>query len=134
MTTKKCHKCKQNLEESVYFYNGKNHTTCFSCAEKRRNRKHFCKTCGIRASFNYEGETYGIYCKNHSSPNMVDIKNPKCIVCKKLLPTYNKPEETKATHCSKCADSDMEDIKHPKCIVCKKLTPNFNKPLFATHK
>lgn len=35
MTTTKCHKCKQNLEESVYFYNGKNHTTCFSCAEKR---------------------------------------------------------------------------------------------------
>ena len=135
MTTNKCHQCKRDLEESVYFYNGKNHKTCFSCAEKRRNRKNFCKTCGIGARFNFENEIYGIYCKKHSSPNMIDIKHPKCIVCKKTQPNFNKPGETKATHCSKCADPDMEDIKSLKCIVCKKTRPNFNKPgeTKATH-
>jgi hypothetical protein len=131
----RCRQCKRVLDKDRFFYNGKDHTTCFACSKKNNIRKNFCKTCGIRANFNYVGETCGIYCSKCAEPDMVDIISPKCIVCKKTRPTFNKPGETKATHCSKCADPDMEDIKNPKCIVCKKTRPNYNKPgeTKATH-
>ena len=120
METKSCRQCKRTLNKDVFFYNGKDHTTCFSCSKLRSNPKNICKTCGIRACFNKEGETIGIYCKKHSSPDMVDVIHPKCIKCKKTRPSYNKEGETKALYCKKCAEPDMIDVKHPKCITCKK--------------
>ena len=59
---------------------------------------------------------------------MIDIKNPKCIVCKIKIPTFNLPGEKTATHCGICRLENMIDIKHPKCIVCKIKQPNFNLP------
>ena len=121
MTTKQnCTQCKRLLDPNVFFYNDKNHTTCFSCSKKRINKQNICEVCGIRARYNYSEKIFGISCKKHSKPDMVDIKNPKCIVCKKTRPSYNYQGETKATHCKACSLPDMVDIKHPKCIVCKK--------------
>ena len=89
-----------------FFYNGKDHTTCFSCAESRKNRKNVCKECGIRARYNLPGETIGIYCKKHSSPDMIVVKSPKCISCKKKGISYGIPGK-KATHCFACADKSI---------------------------
>jgi len=59
---------------------------------------------------------------------MEDIKNRKCIVCKKKQPGFAKPGDKVAKHCGDCKLEGMEDIKHPKCIVCKKKIPGFAKP------
>ena len=66
---------------------------------------------------------------------MIDIKHPKCIVCKITRPNFNLPGEKTPTHCSKCKLENMIDIKHPKCIVCKLKIPLFNLPgeTKATH-
>jgi hypothetical protein len=46
---------------------------------------------------------------------MINIKDPKCIVCNEKIPNYAMPGETKAKHCVGCKLKDMIDIKHPKC-------------------
>ena len=46
---------------------------------------------------------------------MVNIKHPKCIVCKLKIPVFNLPGETKATHCSGCKLENMVNIISPKC-------------------
>ena len=46
---------------------------------------------------------------------MVDIKSPKCILCKKKQPSFNYEGEVKATHCGGCSLTNMVDIKSPKC-------------------
>jgi len=50
---------------------------------------------------------------------MINVINPKCILCKTTIPNYNYEGEPKETHCSSCKLPDMIDIKHRKCIVCK---------------
>jgi hypothetical protein len=127
-TTKICTRCAIKLKNDRFYYNGKDHTYCFSCAEKRTTVKNKCQTCGIRAIYNIPGETFGISCKKHSTPNMVDVKNPKCITCRKKQSTFNKPGETKGLYCADCAEPNMVDVKHPKCITCRKKIPHFNKP------
>ena len=128
METSKCRQCKRKLKEDVFFYNGKTHTTCFSCSKTRVNRKNVCLTCGIRASFNRSGETFGKFCKKHSEPGMVDVKSKKCITCKIKQPVFNNPNKTKALYCAKCALPGMVDIKNKKCITCKIKRPVFNNP------
>jgi hypothetical protein len=53
--------------------------------------------CRIRAIYNNEGETRGMYCFTHKKDNMVDIINKLCIHpgCKKR-PTYNIKGEKKS--------------------------------------
>ena len=127
-TENKCRQCKRTLPNNKYFYNGKNHKTCFSCSQKTSKiSKNICLTCGIRARYNYKGEELGIYCKNHSLADMVDIKHPKCIICKVKQPTFNNEGETTALYCKECSLPDMVDIKSTKCIICKKKNPTFNK-------
>ena len=43
---------------------------CIKCKDKRPN-------------YNKPGETKALYCSGCADANMVDIKNPKCIKCKK---------------------------------------------------
>ena len=38
----KCSQCKRELQDSVFFYNDKNHTTCFSCYERRKKKTNYC--------------------------------------------------------------------------------------------
>jgi hypothetical protein len=126
--TKKCGRCNVLLNNEKFFYNGKDHKCCFSCNNKRSNRKNICKTCGINACFNFKDKTFGIYCKDCSEPGMINVKSLKCIKCKKTRPVYNKPGETKALYCKGCSEPDMIDVKNPKCIKCKKTRPVYNKP------
>jgi hypothetical protein len=37
-----------------------------------------CQICGIRAIYNIEGESFGIYCNTHRDPGMQDIINRPC--------------------------------------------------------
>jgi len=127
-TTKRCTRCAIDLNNDRFYYNGKDHTYCFACAEKRTTAKNKCQTCGIRAIYNIPGETNGISCKKHSTSTMVDVKNLKCIKCQTKQPNFNKPGETKALYCAECKEDGMIDVKHPKCIKCQTKQPSFNKP------
>ena len=35
--------------------------------------------CNIRPTFNIEGQTKGLYCSQHKSKEMIDVKNKTCI-------------------------------------------------------
>ena len=37
--------------------------------------KNHCRICGIRASFNIEGESTGLYCTSHKKAGMVNVKD-----------------------------------------------------------
>ena len=116
----KCGRCCVLLHNEKFFYNGKIHKCCFSCNNKRSNPKNICKTCGIRARYNFKNNTIGIYCKKHSKPGMVNVKNHKCIDCKEKHPVFNNPGETKGLYCKDCSKPGMVDIKHPKCHCGKR--------------
>ena len=124
----KCGRCNVFLNNEKFFYNGKTHKCCFSCNNKRSNRKNICKTCGIRASFNFEGNNIGIYCSKCAEPGMVDVVHPRCKAegCKKR-PNFNFEGEPKGLYCSKCAEPGMVDVVSPKCkaVGCS-TRPTFN--------
>ena len=122
----KCSQCKRDVQDITFFYNNKNHTTCFSCYERRKKTNNYCSECGIRASFNFPGTTNGIRCKKHSLPSMIDVKNKKCR-CGKKTPYFNYPEEKKAICCVDCKDPGMVDVKSKKCR-CGQKRPYFNYP------
>ena len=85
-----------------------------------------CSVCSVRASFNFDGKKKGFRCFKHKEINMIDVKNKKCIVCKKKQPCFNLENETSSTHCSDCKEINMVNIKNKKCIICKKKQPTFN--------
>ena len=126
--TKKCGRCNVVLNNDKFFYNGKDHKCCFSCNNKRSNRKNICKTCSINACFNFKDQTFGIYCKTHSEPGMINVKDPKCIKCKKTQPVFNKPGETKALYCKDCSEPGMINVISRMCIICNNTRPGYNKP------
>ena len=122
----KCGQCKQSLIDTVFFYNNKSHTTCFSCSKIRISKKNVCSICGIRAIYNITGETIGIRCSSHREPTMINVISPKCVTCKIKNPSFNHIGETKALYCRGCALPNMVDIKSPKCVTCKVKQPAFN--------
>jgi len=73
--------------------------------------------CQKKSTFNYEGETKGLYCGKHRLANMVDIKHPRCIYdgCKKH-PSQNFIGEKKPLYCSKHALESMENVITPRCL------------------
>ena len=84
--------------------------------------------CEKQAIFNIEGEKNGLYCADHKTEEMIDVKNKTCdiIGCKKR-PTFNIEGEIKAHFCAKHKKEGMIDVIHKKCdiIGCKK-RPYFN--------
>jgi nitrate/TMAO reductase-like tetraheme cytochrome c subunit len=75
--------------------------------------------CKKQPTFNYEGESTGIYCAEHKKNEMVDVKNPSCKDCKKR-PSFNYEGETKAIYCAEHKKNNMIDIRKTTCIDCKK--------------
>jgi len=75
--------------------------------------------CKKQSTFNYEGETKGIYCVEHKKSEMVDVKNPSCKDCKKR-PSFNYEGETKAIYCAEHKKDNMIDIRKKTCKDCKK--------------
>ena len=123
-----CTSCKQNLNIFEFTFDNKIYSTCNICRNKKseKRKKNTCDICGIRAIFNFDNNSYGIKCFTHKEIGMIDIKNPKCIVCKTKRSSFNYENESKATHCKECSLNGMIDIKNPKCIVCKTKYPSFN--------
>ena len=82
--------------------------------------------CKKYSIFNYEGEKEGIYCFEHKKEKMIDVKNKKCIICKKKRPNFNI-EGQKPEYCFEHKKENMIDVTHKKCREqdCKKI-PNFN--------
>jgi hypothetical protein len=109
--------------------NDKLYKVCNNCRKKRNDerRKNICDECGIKGIFNFENQKYGIKCKKHIEPGMIDVINPKCLECKKKNPIFNIEGETKALYCKDCAEPGMIDVVNPKCISCKEKRPNYNK-------
>jgi hypothetical protein len=94
--------------------------------------------CDKSPNFNEVGEKAAIFCKKHKSPEMVDVKTPKCQVCKLKQPRFNYggDDKSKGTHCNDCKLENMIDVVNSKCITCKLKRPSFNvkgqtKPLYC---
>ncbi len=102
---------------------------CKKCAEEKEDFKKMkvlisipkCISdgCNTTPSWGYKEDKKALYCascaKNHpDEAKLSDVKNSKCIQCKKKQPTFgsgNKP-----THCVDCIDkSTMTDARHPIC-------------------
>jgi hypothetical protein len=84
--------------------------------------------CRKKAKFNYEGETQGLYCKDHMLPGMIDVVNKKCehTGCRKR-PKFNYDGEKKGLYCKDHMLPGMVNVKSRKCEHpgCKK-RPYFN--------
>lgn len=133
MAAKKCHNCRKTLDESFFTDDkGKILSKCNNCRVKLFKTSNTCNVCGIRALFNFEGQTDGIKCKKHKDISMINIKTKnntkKCqfLNCKKI-PNFNFEGETLAKFCCQHKEANMINIKTKKCNFqsCKKI-PNFN--------
>jgi hypothetical protein len=73
------------------------------------------KNCTKQAVFNLKGESKGQLCKQHKTPEMIDVVNPKCQYenCFKQ-PCYNYPGEKKGNYCKFHRLEGMIDIKDRK--------------------
>ena len=94
--------------------------------------------CNKRATFNFKGESKGLFCKIHSKEGMIGVTTPTCQHedCNKY-PCFNNEGEKKPLYCQEHAKTNMIDIKHKRCIHegCNKY-PCFNnegekKPLYC---
>ena len=95
-------------------------TTKSGCKEIGCNVKH--------PSFNYMGETKGLYCSTHQLDNMFDIKHPKCksFECK-TRPSFNYDTEISGLYCFTHRLDGMVSMDNRHCLSheCKK-RPSFN--------
>ena len=46
---------------------------------------------------------------------MINLKDPKCIECKKTIPVFGFPTDKIRNYCSKCKKEGMINLKDPKC-------------------
>jgi hypothetical protein len=82
-----------------------------------------CK-CGVRPSYNLQGEKKGICCKKCKTDSMVNIISNKCNCG--FIPTFNEPGETRPICCVKCKTSTMINVNKKKCNCG--ITPSYNIP------
>jgi len=113
---KKCNGCKRQLEEVQFTRKNKIHARCNDCSSKSSCKKNFCETCGIRASFNIQGLTWGRFCSIHKELGMVNVKDP---TCKKdgcnSRPVFNFKGETKGLYCKTHKELGMVNVKDKTC-------------------
>ena len=80
----------------------------------------FCKDCDKRASFNFDGEKFPLYCDSHKSEGMIDIVNKRCVCdgCP-LYAIYNYDGSNSRLFCERHKISGMVKIElHDLCIKC----------------
>lgn len=123
---KKCNGCKKKLEMERFIENNRTYSKCHDCRLKLVKQKNICSVCGVRALYNYDGETVGTRCLTHKEPDMMNVISRRCVICYKKQPVYNNKGEKIATHCGDCKTDDMVNVKQKKCIVCKIKQPSFN--------
>lgn len=123
MVEKYCPNCKKTLDVKEFITEAKPnrlYAKCNYCRNKINSQRHIkknkCEVCGINANFNYEGETFGICCKEHSKIGMIDVKHKRCEFdgCN-TQPSYNLKGETNARFCKQHAEPGMIDIKSKRC-------------------
>lgn len=70
------------------------------------------ENCKMRPIMNFPGKVYGVFCKSHADPKMIQIIFHKCLVsgCN-YLPRYGYPENNEKIFCHVHAESDMIKIK-----------------------
>jgi hypothetical protein len=88
-----------------------------------------CKEIGCmkKPNYNIKGEKEGIYCKDHSTSDMVDVNHKKCIEkdCN-TRPSYNYKGEKQPLYCKTHSKKDMADVISD---ICKEEGCNI-KPMF----
>lgn len=84
--------------------------------------------CTVSPSFNVRDQKKPLFCKEHKTPAMVNVKQRTCEVegCA-TQPTFNVPGSKKSAFCRKHATPDMVDVKSRRCEHpdCTKV-PTFN--------
>ena len=56
---------------------------------------------------------------------MINIKNPKCIICNNIRPIFGMINDKKPQYCKKCKLDGMIDIINRKCLKCNNSEKNF---------
>ena len=84
--------------------------------------------CGKQAIYNVRGEKKGLFCSDHKTPEMVNVKNKTCesAGCEKQ-PAYNVRGTKKGLFCADHKTPEMVDVKHETCesAGCEKI-PAYN--------
>jgi hypothetical protein len=78
----------------------------------------------VQPSFNYPGQTIGIYCVECREPGMINVKCKLCL-CNTSQPSFNYPDKTIGICCAKCKKEGMIDVHNGLC-QCGKVRPSFN--------
>jgi len=85
--------------------------------------------CSVRfPSFNYIGQTKGLYCSRHQLPNMEDVKHPKCKFAGcKTRPSFNYEGQKSGLYCYDHQLDGMSSVDNRHCLEngCK-TRPCFN--------
>jgi hypothetical protein len=97
----------------------------------KKKNKTDCKTegCEERAEYGYEHKVF-IACKIHrilepEELRMVNVKNKRCIKCKKTMDPIYGLEGGEKTHCYKCREPEMVNLKEYKKCFCNRVLPSF---------
>lgn len=101
------------------------------CTVVRKNKRCKFNNCMTRPAFNLVTETTALYCSQHKSPNMIDVRSRRCQSENCMTrPTFNFATETTAKYCSQHKLSNMIDVRSRRCKSDNCMTrPAFN---FAT--
>ena len=103
---------KERIKGYFYLHNGE-----VRYWDGKRFRK-ICKEegCCVQSTFNFEGETKGLYCAAHKLDDMVDVKSSRCKEegCN-VQPNFNFEGEIKGLFCAAHKLDDMVNVKNPKC-------------------
>jgi hypothetical protein len=122
MTLTKCLICKKKWATyGIKSETNKEMTCCKDCKTEDMVflNKPFCieTGCFIYPTFNYKGETKGIYCLAHLKEGMVDVVNRKCLSCDKI-PIFNYPGEIRGIYCSDHSFDGMINVRKNSCKDC----------------
>ncbi len=84
--------------------------------------------CQTQSSYNYDGQSKGLFCMAHKLDGMINVKNKKCIHsnCNKY-PNFNIDGQSKGLYCYDHKLDGMIDVITKRCLYdnCKKI-PVFN--------
>lgn len=93
------------------------------------------ENCTKNASFNVPTETKVLYCSEHKTVDMINVKHKKCLDCGKI-PYFNLPDKKVGLYCSDHAKENMVNIKSARCKTCNKIASfGLDKPEYCSdHK
>lgn len=82
---------------------------------KKRKRCTF-ENCLRIPVYNIPSETRGVFCLEHKSENIIDVKSKRCSFENCLRrPTFNLPSETRGAFCSEHKSKNMVNVKGKRC-------------------